>query len=387
MQRIIQAATSGLLTATLLLGCTSNPKSSVKAATDSVAVSTPAAQTDSAFENLQDKAQVLAGISPKGSKWQEVTQRPAWRAYAATMDARFSKLDSTRLSKMRMWQQTELAPVNPSSNVLFYPFSGPDFLNAYTFFPNVSEIYMMALEAPGHLPNDSDILADTAGVYFGLVERSLWSVLNFSFFRTNSMKVDLVQKQLDGAVHLVSLFMQRTGNRIETIEPVVINENGDCVSGDKNTCAVTGIKIGFKDGKSGEKKKLIYFSLDISDAALQRNTCFMAFLNRLPNGVNTYMKSASYLLHLDNFSTLRKTILAKSRILLQDDSGMPLRFIDSSWTRTFYGTYDRPIPLFRNKYQGDLKQAYQTEKPKALPFGIGYDYKQNESNLMLFRKR
>lgn len=387
MQRIIQAATAGLLTATLLFGCTSNPKSSVKAPTDSVAVTTTPNQTDSVSEDLQVKAQVLAGISPKGSKWKEITQRPAWRAYSATMDARFFKLDSTRLSKMRVWQQAELAPVNPRSSVLFYPFSGPDFLNAYTFFPNVSEIYMMALEAPGHLPNDSEILADTAGVYFGLVERSLWSVLNFSFFRTNSMKVDLVQKQLDGAVHLISLFMQRTGNRIENIEAVVMNENGECVAGDNSTCAVSGIQIDFKDGKSGEKKKLTYFSLDISDPALQQNTCFMAFLKRLPNGVNTYMKSASYLLHLDNFSTLRKTILAKSGTILQDDSGMPLRYIDSSWTRTFYGTYDRPIPLFRNKFQGDLKQAYQTEKPKPLPFGIGYDYKQNESNLMLFRKR
>lgn len=387
MQRIICAATSGLLAATLFLGCTSHSKEPKATPADTVNATPDSSATNGAALELQEKAQVLAGISPEGDNWLEVMNRPTWKAYASTMDARFAKLDSARLCRMRDWQKAELANLNPASNILFYPFSGPDFLNAYTFFPNASTIYMMALEAPGHLPTDAEVLADTTGVYFGLVERSLWSVLNFSFFRTNSMKVDLDQKQLDGAVHLISLFIQRTGNRIEHIEPIALNDQGECVAGDKSACAVAGIRIRFKDGKSGETKNLTYFSLDISNPALQQNACFMAFLNRLPNGVNTYMKSASYLLHSDNFSTLRKTILAKSGTILQDDSGLPLRFVDSTWQRTFYGTYDKPIPLFRNKYQADLKQAYTTEGVRSLSFGIGYDYKQNESNLMLFRKR
>ena len=387
MQRIIHAATAGLLALTVFLGCTSSPKNTNEPIPDTTAVKTSGTEPDSAAQELQEKAQLLAGISPMGNKWTEVMNRPSWKAYSSTMDARFAKLDSARLSKMRMWQKTEIAPLNVDSNLLFYPFSGPDFLNAYTFFPNASTIYMMALEAPGELPTDANIMADTAGVYYGLLERSLWSVLNFSFFRTNSMKVDLDQKQLDGAVHLISLFMQRTGNRIEHIDRVALNEKGEFIPGSSSSCAVAGIQVRFKDGKSGATKKLTYLSLDISNPALQQNTCFMAFLNRLPNGITTYMKSASYLLHSDNFSTLRKTILAKSGTILQDDSGMPLRFIDSTWQRTFYGTYDRPIPLFRNKYQEDLKQAYSKEQVKPLPFGIGYDYKQNESNLMLFRKR
>jgi hypothetical protein len=76
---------------------------------------------------------------------------------------------------------------------------------------------------------------------------------------------------------------------------------------------------------------------------------------------------------------------------LQDDSGIALKFVsDSIWTKKFYGTYDKPIRLFRNKFQPELYKAYNDSITKIsipkLTFGIGYDYKQNESNLMIFKK-
>ena len=36
---------------------------------------------------------------------------------------------------MNKWATTELDSVRPASPTLFYPFSGPDFLNAYHVFP------------------------------------------------------------------------------------------------------------------------------------------------------------------------------------------------------------------------------------------------------------
>jgi len=88
---------------------------------------------------------------------------------------------------------------------------------------------------------------------------------------------------------------------------------------------------------------------------------------------------------------IRKTILEKSKYVLQDDSGIPVRFYNAAnWNHQYYGTYDAPINLFRNFLQKDLKIAYDSiEKStiKPLNFGIGYDYKLNESNLMLFSKK
>ena len=85
---------------------------------------------------------------------------------------------------------------------------------------------------------------------------------------------------------------------------------------------------------------------------------------------------------------MRAHILRKSHHILQDDSGIPLRYIDSTWQKTFYGSYDAPISLFKNKYQEQLRAAYEAggSNVRPLPFGIGYDYRLNESNLMLFSK-
>ena len=135
---------------------------------------------------------------------------------------------------------------------------------------------------------------------------------------------------------------------------------------------------------------MYYFSCDISDLGLSKNKRLHAFLKGLPS-VTTYLKSASYLLHKPYFSLVRKTILEKSSFVLQDDSGIPVRFYnEQQWNHQYYGTYDAPINLFKNFLQKDLKMAYDSiEKVqiKPLNFGIGYDYKLNESNLMLFSKK
>jgi hypothetical protein len=247
---------------------------------------------------------------------------------------------------------------------------------------------MFALEAPGELPNLKELESDTS--YFSSIDKSLWSILNFSFFRTNSMKVDLKARDLNGAVHLISLFVKKTGNSIVDIKPADLDERGNIVSKkDSTNCFAKAIQIVYLNHVTKKKGEIFYFSCDLSDSAILKDNCLRNMIINLNNGYTTYLKSASYLLHNGNFSWTRKMILSKSKNILQDDSGIPIRFIDSTWSKTFFGTYDKPIPLFKNKFQEDLRLAYSptNSNVKPLPFGIGYDYKLNESNLMLFSKR
>lgn len=90
-------------------------------------------------------------------------------------------------------------------------------------------------------------------------------------------------------------------------------------------------------------------------------------------------------MYYDSFSTIKNVILAQSQHILQDDSGMPLKSFDKQqWGLKFYGNYTQPIALFKNRYQPDLRQIYQSDKSiKPLNFGIGYKFGVNESNLML----
>jgi hypothetical protein len=106
---------------------------------------------------------------------------------------------------------------------------------------------------------------------------------------------------------------------------------------------------------------------------------------------STYLKSASYLMHRhESFSIIRDLILEESEFLLQDDSGIPVKYFDQNkWDLTFYGNYSFPISLFAERHQEDLKEIYlkKEQKVKPLPFGIGYQYVKGTSNLMLARKK
>jgi hypothetical protein len=50
------------------------------------------------------------------------------------------------------------------------------------------------------------------------------------------------------------------------------------------------------------------------------------------------------------------------------------------------GEYTRTIPLFSNRFQEDLKEAYQSAQPERLPFNIGYNAQYGECNLQLATK-
>jgi hypothetical protein len=338
---------------------------------------------------LDDLCSIISGLKPsRTADYSAIIKSRNWVSFSSNLTSRFNKLDSSRISKIKVWRDKEIADVSKKSTTIFYPFSGPDFLNAFTFFPYQEKIYMFALEEPGELPNLKELEYDTS--YFSSIDKSLWSILNFSFFRTNSMKVDLKARDLNGAIHLISLFVKKTGNKIIDIKPIDLDEQGKVVSKkDSSKCFAKAIQIVYLNHVTNKNSEIFYFSCDLSDSAILKNNCLRNMIINLNNGYTTYLKSASYLLHNGNFSWTRKMILNKSNFILQDDSGIPLKFVDSTWNKSFFGTYDKPIPLFKNKFQEDLRLAYSptNSNVKPLSFGIGYDYKLNESNLMLFSKR
>jgi hypothetical protein len=97
---------------------------------------------------------------------------------------------------------------------------------------------------------------------------------------------------------------------------------------------------------------------------------------------NSLIKSASYLLHSGNFSTVRDFLLANSATIVQDDSGIPLDYFTARKWRLFpFGRYAGPISEFPNKYQESYADLFQRAQP--LDFGIGYRWHSRESNLLL----
>jgi hypothetical protein len=213
------------------------------------------------------------------------------------------------------------------------------------------------------------------------VERSLGSVLSFSFFITKRMKTDLHAGQINGTLPILYVFLARSGITIRSVTPVALDDRGAAYFANENPGpnAVRGVRIIFA-GSDGAEKTLYYFSTDLSNSGV-RSSGFLKFCSTLAPG-NSLLKSASYLLHSGNFTTVRNYILANSATIIQDDSGIPLAYYSPKKWRFFpFGRYAGPIAEFRGRYQESYAELFRRAQP--MDFGIGYRWRTHESNLLL----
>lgn len=350
----------------------------------------PTAAPDTAY--AQDVAMFLGGLQPsQHSDLTTLAATPAWQAFAKDQDKSWEKYRATHTSRMTKWANTELDSVHANSPTIFYPFSGPDFLNVVTMFPTSQTYVLVGLEPVGSIPARASLENPKL---LPAVKTSLWSVLNFSFFRTNDMAVDLKSVELDGALPLMMLFAARTGNQITAIRPVQLDAAGQLqAAAPKDTTqaadskAIPGVEMKLR-GADGQPKTVYYFSADLSDWKLTTKSAPLEFVRHL-GPLTTYVKSATYLMHKSYFNKVRRTVLRRSRYILQDDSGIAMKYFQpGAWQFNYYGTYRRPINLFAKQYQPELTAAYHDSihPPKPLPFGIGYNWRQTDSNLMLAKR-
>jgi hypothetical protein len=341
--------------------------------------------------NVQNVAAYLAGLPPKAeTPLATLAAQPTWQAFAKDQDKSWTKYRLTHTDPMNKWAATELDSVRQATSTLFYPFSGPDFLNAYTLFPTASTYVMFGLEPVGSVPSREN-LANPA--ILPAVKKSLWSVLNFSFFRTNDMAIDLKSVNLDGAVPLIMLFAARTGNHVQAVRPVQLDAQGQLHEVSDTTRAAGSKTIPGAELKlqaaDGTEKTIYYFSADLSDYKLATKDAPLKYVRSL-GPLTTYVKSATYLMHKSYFSKIRNLVLERSNCLLQDDSGVAMKYFPkNNWQFTYYGTYKRPINLFAKQYQPELTTAYHDSLRRArpLPFGTGYNWRQTDSNLLLAKRK
>jgi len=326
-----------------------------------------------------DTARFLAGLPPSAaSPLTPLTGDPAWQRHARFFDSAFAQLEQRQLSKIRTWSAANLAAPRPT---MFYMFSGPDFLYADAFYSKATTYVLSALEPPGSVPDLSRLPRGGVSAALYNVERSLGSVLSFSFFITKQMKVDLHAGQLDGTLPILYVFLARSGKTIRNVSPVAIDGKGTAYFANENPGpnATRGVRIVFA-GADGVERTLYYFSTDLSNPGVKASG-FLKFCATLAPG-NSLIKSASYLLHAGNFTAVRDFLLANSATIIQDDSGIPLAYYSPRKWRFFpFGRYAGPIAEFPGRYQESYAELFRQAQP--MDFGIGYRWRSYESNLLL----
>lgn len=328
-----------------------------------------------------EQARFLAGLPQEGSSLADLAARSEFNTHAKELDASWSDAEQRQLKPIRDWAPLHLAEAVNDTSPLLYVFSGPDFLHAQTFFPKASTYVLCGVEPVGTPP-------DVTKLSHGELPSSLWNLrnslnasLSFSFFITADMKKDFSTQatKLSGTLPVLYVFLARGGCHITSVENVWLAKDGAVLT-DKET-KTPGARIQFL-GPQGQPQTLYYFTTNIASWALKQDASFLRFCDSL-GAMHCFTKSASYLMHLPEFSTIRDYILNNCRTMTQDDSGIPWKdFPRDRWDVKAFGWYPGPIDLFKKHYQADLAAVYKHNEVPPIPFGIGYQWRPGLSTLI-----
>ena len=344
-----------------------------------VAAIVPARAVDTVSAN--DTARFLAGLPPTAeSPLARLAEEPAWQEHARTFDAAFEQVEQSQLTRIRAWSAGNLSASRPA---MFYMFGGPDFLYANAFYPDAKTYVLSGLEPAGSVA-DLTTLRGSLAPDLARLRVSLRWILQYSYFITSQMGSDLHRGRLTGTLPVLDVFLARSGKTIREVTPVVLDDNGAVEPDDTaRRVPARGVKIVFAGG-DGQERTLYYFSTNLANDGVSKSK-FLAFCEALGPG-ESLVKSASYLLHRNDFSMVREFLLANSAVMVQDDTGIPLAYYDpEKWALQPFGQYVGPIPVFRYMYQAKYAALFKNSQP--IDFGIGYRWKPTQSNVLLAVKK
>src|ERR1700724_2246406 len=330
-----------------------------------------------------DTARFLAALPPaQNSPLAALAKDPGWAQHARFFDSIFAREDASTLAKVRAFAKENLPQHH---DTMLYMFSGPDFLYATSFFPSASTYVLSGLEPVGDLPQLTSLPRGAVDGSLRNMEGAVASILNLSFFITKNMKTQLTTGQVYGTLPILYVFLARTGKTVHEVsfvsldKDIVADESGKRAGRATTQSAAKGVKIVFSDG-NGPNQTLYYFSTDLSDGGVKISG-FLEFCAKL-GAADSFLKSASYLMHGGNFTRVRSFLVDHSATIVEDDSGIPLGYFDpKKWRLQAFGHYLPPLGIFPNTYQPRLAELFGQAAP--LDFGIGYRWRKNDSNLLL----
>lgn len=333
-----------------------------------------------------DTAQWLAGIPgrPDGP-FHALESDPIWQKYSAALGEKWKAADTKQFGAVDAFQKRELAGQYSASKFLFYPLSGPDVLYATRFFPDATTMVFAGLEPVGHIRKPESYKSDNLAKELGGWEKGLSSIFNRSFFVTSEMDSHFRGRVADGLLQTMLLLLARSGHTIESVRYGHLEQSGEFMPEPETKEKPEVVELHYHRGTETLTRTVFYYSGDL--AGDFDGKAFPKFVDR-QGRPDTLVKSGSFLLHWKQCEELRNFILAKSNLILEDDTGVPYRFFkEPEWKVTLYGEYSAPDRPFKSQYQKDLAQAFQDpSRVKELGFSLGYGAWRRPSSLILAKR-
>lgn len=343
-----------------------------------------------------DAARFLAGLPGRSaSPFKPLEADPVWKEHARRLGEMFRDDQERRIAAMQEFARSELSRREDLGCAVFYPFSGADALTMLAFFPGRETYVMAALEPPGHIPDPGEFPPDRLDQRLMPLSQTLSSLLRKSFFVTREMDRQLRGQVTDGVAEPLLIQLARSGYAVAGYDYIQLDADGRPVHRPRDTRRAQfghnrGLRLDLTAAESRQPATLYYISLNLDDAHLRSNEPFRKFAASLPQPC-TMLKATSYMLHDRRFSIIRSMILERSQLIVQDDSGIPWRYLSGGdWDVQLYGDYEKPYgKSFGFRLQPDLRAAYDDPNRQVRPlrFRIGYGAGRVTSNLQIARRR
>ena len=328
-----------------------------------------------------DVARFLAGMPlPGGSALTKAARSPGAVRHAAEMTTAWEAFDKNLLGWIRAWSAKELPVPHPA---MFYMFGGPDFVHADAFYPKAATYVLSGLEPVGTVPNIAKLNTAKLEAALATMRASLKNFIKYGYFITREMDAHFRAGAFKGTLPVLLVFLARTGKTVHDVAFVNLTAKGGVVPARRGSNA-RGVKITFS-AADGNARTLYYFRTNLANAGVKKSG-FLKFCARLGKG-GALVKSASYLMHLGSFSRVRDFLLKSSAVIVQDDSGIPLKhFSPEAWKLRPFGRYLGPIDQFKKYRQPDLAELFARRDAKKVRFGIGYRWHHQRTNILVAEK-
>ena len=367
---------SFMLLIALLSSCDSKTNQPVSTTKEVRAVVVPKPTIEIKLNHdVNNYARLIAGLDTVRFKNNET-----YLKFRSASNIAFEEFRANKLAPIENWRNNELSDSIYNSSAVLYPFSGPDIIYAYTVFPRAQEYNLFGLEPIGQIPNWTDNNQDSLIKELFGIQSALSDQMKLSFFITKRMATSMNKQDIDGVLPVLLFYMARLDLFIQNVHPIMLNDKGLITPCSQQNAV--GLQIEFLHPSENVIRRLNYFSLDISNKGYDNNASLGKFMQSFKS-TSTLIKSASYCLHEDKYSLIRKNLLDVSRTIVQDDTGIPYSFFKNiSWSNRLFGEYTRPIAVFKQFYQADYSEQF---KIAATPINFRFGYSDPSSILVARR--
>ena len=254
--------------------------------------------------------------------------------------------------------------IKTSGETLFYPFAGADIAYPLMFFPNIKQYVLVGLEFPGL----TEIIQGKFEI--SKFQPQMEGFLKSGFFKTMKMSAQMHYKQ--GVIPMLFAQIGILNGQIKNISSI--------------SEPFKGIVIEFIHNNID--KKLYYFRANLDDTINKDN--FFEFIKSNKLSDNCMLKASSYKLHQWGFDHLRQFMLNNCQLILQDDTGMPIKYLrQQNRDIEIFGNYIKPYgEEFQHYYQKELAKLYENKENKInLKFCYGYGCGMVENNILLAKTK